>query len=140
MSKERKIGFVVNFKKKDICISEIFESDLPISSEQIIVKLAQLAVDVKKRYGKKKGGKVALQVLKIHEHIIRDVYKKGCIGNGPIHSYYLDKRNKNKSERSERVDLEFYGEYGSSDSQHILHDYIKKYRHYKHWDENSITL
>ena len=119
-------------KGEKICISECIESVNPISSAEVLLSLASLAVKVKEMYGKKKGRKVALQVLKIHENIIRNNSNK-CIGTGTSKSYYLDKRNKNKTNRSERVDVEFYGEYGSVDSNHILTDYIKKYRRMKNW-------
>lgn len=120
-------------KGEEICVSECIESTNPITSAEILLALASLAVKVKKEHGKKKGEKVALQVLKIHEHIIRDIHRLKCFGNGASKSYYLDKRNKNKDKRSERVDVEFYGEYGAEDNKHVLTEYINRYRSMKEW-------
>lgn len=118
-------------------VSVVVESDFPISSIQIILALAELAVKVKQQYGKKKGGKVALQVLKIHEYMIRSIHNVESCGDGASKSYYLDKRNKNKLNRKERVDIEFYGKYGMEDKTHILNSYILKYRKSKHWFKNN---
>lgn len=129
--------FCCQYQKGKICESQIVESDTPISSGQILLALVELSVVVKNKYGKRKGGKIALQVLKIHEHIMRDIYGQKCMGHGHAHSYYLDVRNKNKEKRSERIDLEFYGEYGGVDSKHPLHKYMEMYRQSKFWDINS---
>lgn len=120
-------------KGEKICISECIESVNPISSAEVLLSLASLAVRVKNEYGKKKGGKVALQVLKIHEHVIKNIHSTKSVGTGASKSYYLDKRNKNKTNRSERIDIEFYGEYGKVDKNHKLTEYINKYRRMKKW-------
>lgn len=120
-------------KGEKVCVSECIESQYPISSAEILRALAALAIKVKGMYGKEKGGKVALQVLKIHEYVIKNIHKSKCVGTGASKSYYLDKRNKNKTNRSERVDIEFYGEYGAEDKTLILTDYINKYRKSKDW-------
>ena len=118
-------------------VSVVVEYDCPISSGQLILALAELAIKVKKQFGKKKGGKVALQVLKIHEHIIRSIHNVESYSDGASKSYYLDKRNKNKLNRKERVDIEFYGKYGMEDKSHILNSYILKYRKSKHWFKDN---
>ncbi|MEY8687939.1 hypothetical protein AB9N12_18100 [Bacteroides sp. AN502(2024)] len=118
-------------------VSELVESKRPISSAQIIVALASLALKVRDKFGKKKGGKVALQVLRIHEYIIKNIHNTMGSGTGASKSYYLDKRNKNKQNRTERIDIEFYGEYGFEDKSHILNPYIIKYRETKGWFKNS---
>lgn len=120
-------------KGEKVCVSECIESLYPISSAEIIRALAALAIKVKGKYGKEKGGKVALRVLKIHEYVIKNIHRSKCISTGASKSYYLDKRNKNKTNRSERVDIEFYGEYGAEDKTHILTEYINKYRKRKNW-------
>lgn len=117
--------------------SVVVESTAPISSAQILLALAELAVKVKNKFGKKKGGKVALQILKIHEHVIRSIHNVESYSDGASKSYYLDKRNKNKLNRKERVDIEFYGKYGMEDKNHILNSYILKYRKSKHWFKNN---
>jgi len=120
-------------KGENVYVSECVESVNPITSAQIILALAALAVKVKVVFGKKKGGKVALQVLKIHEHVIRNIHNTKCVGSGVSKSYYLDKRNKNKINRSERIDIEFYGRFGSEDKYHILTEFINRYRKMKNW-------
>ena len=41
---------------------------------------------------------------------------------------------KNKEKRSERVDVEFRGCYGTKDKSSVIEKYIKGYRKLKHWD------
>lgn len=114
--------------------SEIIESETPITSAQIIFALSKLAITVRDTISKRKGGKVAFQVLKIHEYVMKSIHGKDNIGNGPIQSFYLDRRNKNKINRSERVDIEFYGDFGEEDLESPVNSYIKHYRKLKHWD------
>ena len=70
--------------------SVVVESTVPISSAQILLALAELAVKVKNKFGKKKGGKVALQVLKIHEYVIKNIHNVKGYNTGASKSYYLD--------------------------------------------------
>lgn len=121
-------------------VSEVIESENPISSSQIIHALAALAIKVKNKCGKKKGGRVALQVLKIHEYVIKNIHGEKCHDTGTSKSYYLDKINKNKLNRCERVDIEFYGNYGREDKKHILNLYILKYRKLKNWFKKTNNL
>lgn len=121
-------------------VSVVIESENPISSSQIIHALAALAIKVKNKCGKKKGGRVALQVLKIHEYVIKNIHGEKCHDTGTSKSYYLDKRNKNKLNRCERVDIEFYGNYGREDKKHILNSYILKYRKLKNWFKKTNNL
>lgn len=131
--KEKKNRFRCQYQKgHKICVSESIESDTIITSSQIILALAKLAVKVKKQYKSKAADKVAFKVLQIHEHIMKDIY--GHINVGGRHSYYLDKRNKNKEKSSERVDVEFRGCYGTKDNSSVIEKYIKGYRKLKHWD------
>lgn len=113
------------------------DSENPITSVQILSSLAELAIKVYKNVSRKKGGKVALQVLKTHEFVMRDIHGRKNIGNGPMKSYYLDKRNKKKIKRSERVDIEFYGEFGIEDIHSPLNKYIQYYRKTKRWVSQS---
>ena len=129
----KKNRFRCQYQKGEICVSDTLENDTPISAAQIIHSLASLAVKVEKDVNKEIGGKVALKVLEIHEHIMKSVYENECIGNGPIKSFYLNKTAKNKKDKSERVDIECYGTFGVSDDS-ILDDYINKYRESKGWE------
>ena len=63
-------------------VSVVVESENPISSSQIIHALAALAIKVKNKCGKKKGGRVALQVLKIHEYVIKNIHGEKCHDTG----------------------------------------------------------
>ncbi len=119
--------FRCQYQKKGKCISDSIEKETPITSIQIIVSLCRLATKVRNEVSKKAGEKVALQVLKIHEHIIRDVHGKNNIGHGPTHSYFLNKKN------NERVDIEFYGEYGANDKDNPINKYIYYYKKTKGW-------
>lgn len=121
-------------------VSEVIESENPISSSQIILALAALAIKVKNKCGTNKGGRVALQVLKIHEYVIKNIHGEKCHNTGCSKSYYLDKRSKNKLNRCERVDIEFYGDYGREDDGHILNTYILKYRKMKNWFKKTNNL
>lgn len=115
-------------KGKDVCISDPIESDIPITYEQILYSLASLAVKVQGKYGDELGGQVALKVLEIHEHIILDMYKYQYRGNGESKSYYFKLENKNKIERTERVDVQFWGEFKEGKPSHPLNQYIDLYR------------
>ena len=128
--------FRCQYQMGKICISETFESESPISSAQIIITLANLAVKVNHELNEEVGGRVALHVLIIHEFIMKNVHGHYCIGNGESKSYYLDKTSKNKSFNSERVDVEFRGIYGikKTNPLNLITNYIEKYREYKHWD------
>lgn len=127
--------FRCQYQKGNVCISEVFEDEAPISSTAILITLAKLAVSVTSIQGRKKGGKVALQILRIHEYVMKNLHGKANCGNGESKSFYIDKRNKNKIGRSERIDLEFYGEYGREDFRDPLCRYVKLYRRQKHWDK-----
>lgn len=125
--------FRCQYQKGNICISETFESEKSISSAQILFSLAKLAISVGKEVGSKTGGLVALKVLKIHEFVIKSIHGNDNVGNGPMKSYYLNKKCRDKISNSERIDLEFYGKFGVSDESNPLTRYIKIYRKYKGW-------
>ena len=72
--------FRCQYQKGKTCESQTIESDVPISSEQILLSLIMLAVDVKKKYGKDKGGKIALdyvedEVKEAYQSVVEDVFK-----------------------------------------------------------------
>lgn len=125
--------FRCQYQKGKVCISEVIQHEKPISAPEILVALCKLAVKVKEVFNEKRGGKVALQVLTIHEHFIKGI-KDLKIGTGASRSYYLDRKSKKKNNRSERIDLEFIGEYGQNDSSNIISSYINSYRELKNWD------
>lgn len=127
--------FRSQYQKGDICVTEHFESEAPISSSQILLSLAKLAMKVQKEVNTKTGLKVALEVLRIHEHVMKNIHEKDNVGGGPMKSFYLDKKSKNKMERSERIDIECYGSFGASDNLSMLNKYIMMYREYKKWNQ-----
>lgn len=125
--------FRCQYQKGKTCISESFESEHPITSTQILTSLAKLAIKVGKEVNLKTGGKVSLKVLKIQEYVIRCIHNNNNIGYGPINSFYLNHTGKNKIDKSERIDLEFYGSYGEADKISIINRYITKYKEIKGW-------
>ena len=126
--------FRCQYQKGDICVTEHFESEAPISSSQIIFSLAKLAIKVQKEVGVKTALKVALKVLGIHEYVMKNIHGKNNVGNGPVKSFYLNNGSKNKIERSERIDIECYGSFGVSDNSNELNRYIQIYRKFKKWN------
>ena len=126
--------FRCQYQKGKLCVSDSIEDENPITSSQIILSLARLAIKVKDTVNWKTGGKVALKVLRIHEFIMKNIHGNNNIGNGPINSYPLGKTNKKKIERSERIDLECYGSFGAPDNSSKLNKYILMYKEYKKWN------
>lgn len=126
--------FRCQYQKGKLCVSDSIEDENPITSSQILLSLARLAIKVKDIVNWKTGCRVALNVLRIHEFIMKNIHGKNNIGNGPINSYPLGKTNKDKIERSERIDLECYGSFGASDNSSKLNKYILMYREYKKWN------
>lgn len=126
--------FRCQYQKGKICLSETIRHKQPITAPEILIALCKLAIQVKEKINEKKGGRVALQVLAIHEQFIKTInYSK--IGNGASKSYYLDHKSKKKNNRSERIDLEFIGVYGLDDPDNIVSQYIHNYRELKKWNE-----
>jgi len=125
--------FRCQYQKGKTCVSESFESEHSITSAQILISLAKLAIKVGKDVNLKTGGKVSLKVLKIQEFVIRCIHNNNNIGNGPINSFYLNYTGKNKIDKSKRIDLEFYGSYGESDKTSIINRYITMYKEIKGW-------
>lgn len=115
-------------KGDDTCVSDPIDSDYPITYEQVLFSLASLAVKVQQKYGDELGGQVALKVLGIHEHIIIDMYQYQHWGNGESKSYYFNLQDKNKIERTERVDVQFWGKFRGGEASHPLNHYIDIYR------------
>lgn len=126
--------FRCQYQKGKTCVSESFESEHPITSAQILTSLAKLAIKVGKDVNLKTGLKVALEVLKIHEYVMKNIHGKNNVGDGPIKSFYLNKKSKNKIDRSERIDIECYGSFGASDNLSMLNKYIMMYRERKKWN------
>ena len=124
--------FRCQYQKGNICVSEVLKSKEKISTPEILLTLCKLAVKVQNEVDPKVGSRVALEVLKIHEDFIQSIqYLK--VGTGASKSHYLDLSSKDKTDRTERVDLEFYGEYGLDKKEHCLSRYIKLYRKMKGW-------
>lgn len=126
--------FRCQYQKGKVCVSEVYESENTITSAQILLSLAKLAIKVKNEVNSKTGGIVALKVLEIHEFVMKCIHGKECVGKGPTNTYKLNKNAKKKISKSERVDLEFYGNYGISDDTSSLTRYIKLYRKSKMWN------
>lgn len=132
--KEKKFRFRCQYQKGDTCLSEKVNSHTPISAAEIILCLSTLAVKVKNEKSSELGDKVALKVLKIIEDNIIMVKNKKK-GYGKSKSYYFNPTAKRKDDKSERVDLEFRGDYGLNDGSTKLTTYIKMYRQMKGWTQ-----
>lgn len=124
--------FRCQYQKSKVCESVVVSHKEPISAPEILTALCELAVKVKNNVDLDTGKRVALEVLKIHEYFIKTV-KSLKIGIGTSKSYYLNKKSKNKADRTERIDLEFYGEYGVDIKCHPISRYIELYRNMKDW-------
>ena len=92
--------FRCQYQKGKLCVSDSIENENPITSSQILLSLARLAIKVKEIVNWKTGFKVALNVLRIHEFIMKNIHGKNNIGNGPINSYPLGKTNKKKNQQA----------------------------------------
>lgn len=132
MTSKRKYGFRCQYQKGNECISVCINSEKAIGCEEIMVALAELAVKVQYYKNDKTGGEVALQVLMIHGRIMKDFFQRHI--NEFKKSYYLNRKSKRKEYRTERVDIEFYGDFGGENKKHILNNYIHKYRKAKGWN------
>lgn len=133
MTKQKENSFRCQYQKGKICISRVIRHSEIITTEEILIALCELALEVEKQINRRTGGRVALKVLSIHEDFIKAVDNIQQ-GNGSSKSYFLDRKNKKKINRTERIDLEFIGEIGIDDKNHILSEYIEKYRENKSWD------
>ena len=126
--------FRCQYQKGETCESVVVSHKEPISAPEILTALCELAIKVKDNVSPGTGGRVALEVLNIHEYFIETI-KLLKIGTGASKSYYLDKKSKNRTNRTERVDLEFYGEYGTDKESHPVSKYIELYRDMKDWHD-----
>ncbi len=124
--------FRCQYQKGEVCESVVVSHKEPICAPEILVALCELAIKVKDNVDSETGKRVALEVLKIHEYFIKTV-ESLKIGTGASKSYYLNKKSKDKTDRTERIDLEFYGEYGIDKESHPISKYIKLYRDMKDW-------
>lgn len=111
---------------KEVLASTIVKDAEYISVAQMMTALARLAIKVKDQVDPKTDGRVALEV----DHIIKDLigsvnYDKQ--GNAGSKSYYMDRASKNKANRSERVDVIFYGRGGKDDGK--IED-VSRFIHY----------
>ena len=120
--------FRCQYQKGKLCISHQFTSDTPISYEDVIISLASLAIKVRDEIGDEVAGKVALRVLRIHHHIIMDMYPTEHCGHGESKSYYLDLQDKNKEKRTERIDVQLWGQFKGGELSHPLRHYVELYR------------
>ncbi len=130
---DRNNWFRCQYQKGDIYKSITLNSDNPISTPDILVTLCKLALKVRDEIDYKTGKRVALEVLKIHEKFIKSIeYSKSR--NGASKSYVINKSRK-KGVKVERIDLEFFGEYGVISNKHPLANYITLYREMKGWNK-----
>jgi hypothetical protein len=136
---KRDYYFRCQYQKEDVCISVVIRDNEHISAERILISLAKLAVKVRREVNFKTACRVALQVLKIHEQFIESV-QFNKLGNGNSKSYYLNKQSKNQNNKSERIDLEFYGNYGQLKDFNDISKYIKYYRVMKGWHTSYIIV
>lgn len=130
---DRKNWFRCQYQKGEVYKSITLNSDKPISTPEILVTLCKLALKVRDEINYKTGKKVALEVLKIHEKFIKSI-EHSKAGNGSSKSYIINKSRK-KGAKVERIDLEFFGEYGIMSNKHPLANYITLYRKMKGWNK-----
>lgn len=131
---KREYYFRCQYQKGKTCVPVVKTSKEAISAPEILTALCELAIKVKDEINPETGKKVALEVLSIHEHFIKTIrYLK--VGTGASKSYSLDRKSKKRNNRTERVDLEFYGEYGIDDENHPISKYIELYRQMKDWHD-----
>ncbi len=112
-------------------VSDTFESIDSITSDDIMLSLARLAVKVKNEINEDIGGRVALKVLEIHEFIIKNFTNMD--NDGFCKSFKFDDTAKNTKDRSERVDIEIRGKYTSQSHDNVMSNYIELYRKQKGW-------
>lgn len=126
--------FRCQYQKGKTCESVVVSHEEPISAPEILAALCELAIKVKDNVSPGTGERVALEVLSIHEHFIKTIkYLK--VGTGGSQSYPLDRKSKKRDNRTERVDLEFFGEYGIDKKSHPISKYIELYRDMKDWHD-----
>lgn len=129
----RKFYFRCQYQKGEICISEVIENDEDIPIEDILVALSRLPIKVAKEVNRKAGEKAALQVLEIHNYLIKTVEERKS-GTGNSKSYYTDSKSKRRKNRTERIDIECYGEYGLiRETYPMVTKYIEIYRKIQNW-------
>lgn len=101
---------------KEVLASTIVNDTENITIAKMMEALCRLALKVKADVDLKSGERVALEVVHIIKDLINNVdYERK--GNAASHSYYMDRNSKHKSNRSERVDVIFYGTGGKDDEQ-----------------------
>lgn len=111
---EREYYFRCQYQAGKLCISTIRTSNQFISAKDMLTCLAELSVKVRNEVDATTGGRVALQVLNIFKDIIKNTdYER--FGTGGSVSRYLDPKSKYKENRTERVDVEFFGKGGRDD-------------------------
>lgn len=107
----RKNYIRLQYQKDKYYISEKHESNDPIGLTDLIRVLVSLPKKVEKQYGNDVAGKVAVVCVDLIIKFSKNS-KWHMIGDGASMSQYLNIKSKNKTERTERVDIEIYGEAG----------------------------
>jgi hypothetical protein len=100
----------------EVLASTTVKDESYISAAKMMEALCGLAIMVKDVVDSKTGGRVAPEVV----HILKDlIYNVGQDrrGKGESKSYYMDRKSKHKANRSERVDVIFYGIGGKDDKK-----------------------
>src|SRR6185312_12710724 len=93
---------------KEVLASSTVKDESYITAAKMMEALCSLAIKVKNIVDPKTGGRVALEVVHILKDLIYNV-SQDRRGKGESKSYYMDIKSKHKANRSERVDVIFYG-------------------------------
>jgi hypothetical protein len=111
---------------KEVLASTTVKHQSYISVAKMMEALCALAINVKDAVDAKTGGRLALEVVHILKDLIYNV-SQDRQGKGESKSYYMDIKSKHKANRSERVDVIFYGIGGKDDGK--IED-ISRFIHY----------
>lgn len=118
MAKEqRNYYFRCQYQVSDkLTISEVVEQEGYISIAQMMLALCLLVRKVSLQVDKKTGGRAALAVVNRFKNMVLNI-QQDTKGTGASKSDYLDHKSKHKANRSERLDVEFYGFGGKDDGK-----------------------
>lgn len=113
---KRKYYFRCQYQADTLTISEVAEEDQYISIVKMMLTLCLLVRKVSQQVDQKTGGRVALAVVNKFKDMVKNM-EQDTNGNGGSKSYMLDPKSKHKANRSERLDVEFYGVGGKDDGK-----------------------
>ena len=116
INEKRAYYFRCQYQAGDLTISDVVEQEEYISLAKMMLSLCMLARKVGQEVDAKTGGRVALEVIYRFKDMIKNM-QQDTVGNGGSKSYYLDPKSKHKANRSERLDIEFYGVGGKDDGK-----------------------